>query len=483
MSCNCKGNTYQIGMGCCQPVLGPIENYYTKSQIDEIVEQIEESGCCITEEEVDEKISAATSGLQETLVAGDNISISGNVISAEVPSLSGYATEQWVENKGYLTEHQPLKTINNQVISGTGNIVISSDTDLSDYYTKGEVNSLITDMATKTWVRNQNYASYSEMIQYIENLQNQINSLIEIISGCCGSSGETIYRWLTMTSDNDYTCSGTTKMTKEKQQSSNDNGVTWSDTGQYRTGSTVLEENCIDCGYEPSSGNVKFYGEYTMNKTKTIECDGNPILTFGEIQYDAPSISTLTSATIGGCSEYIDANAFAPADNLKSVVMEEGVDSLMTNAFSYSVHLESVVIPNSVTFIGDYSFSGCTSLSALTIGSGVTVIDAYAFYNCSGLTNDIVLPNITRVNEAAFYNCKKLHSVTLGSGCTRIENGAFRYCSGLTSVTVEATTPPTLGSNVFADTTCSINVPSGSVDAYKTTYPWRLLADRIQAIP
>lgn len=44
----------------------------------------------------------------------------------EHQSLSGYATEQWVENKGYLTEHQHLKTINGQVISGDGNIEIAT---------------------------------------------------------------------------------------------------------------------------------------------------------------------------------------------------------------------------------------------------------------------------------------------------------------------------------------------------------------------
>ena len=87
---------------CVEPssYIADADNYYTKSQVDE---KIEEIGCCITEEEVDEKISAATSGLQETLVAGDNISISGNVISAEVPSLSGYATEQWVLDKHYIS--------------------------------------------------------------------------------------------------------------------------------------------------------------------------------------------------------------------------------------------------------------------------------------------------------------------------------------------------------------------------------------------
>lgn len=43
----------------------------------------------------------------------------------EIPSLDGYATEEWVEGKGYLTEHQSLKTINGETIVGDGNIEIS----------------------------------------------------------------------------------------------------------------------------------------------------------------------------------------------------------------------------------------------------------------------------------------------------------------------------------------------------------------------
>ena len=125
MGCNCKdGNIYQIGFGCCRPSIMPADDFYTKPQIDQMLEEIKESGCCITEEEVDEKISAATSGLQETLIAGDNITISGNVISAEVPSLSGYATEQWVEDKHYIT-----------------------GVDLSDYALKSEIPTVPTNVS------------------------------------------------------------------------------------------------------------------------------------------------------------------------------------------------------------------------------------------------------------------------------------------------------------------------------------------------
>lgn len=87
MSCNCEGKTINIGLGCCTPVLAPIENYYTKYQVDDIIEGLEISGgCCITEAEVDEKIASAKTQIEQ-----------------EIPSLSGYATEQWVEDKHYIT--------------------------------------------------------------------------------------------------------------------------------------------------------------------------------------------------------------------------------------------------------------------------------------------------------------------------------------------------------------------------------------------
>jgi len=57
--------------------------------------------------------------------------------------MSSYATQSWVSSQGYLTEHQPLKTINNQSLVGTGNITIEAS--VPDYY------------ATKQWVSDQGY--------------------------------------------------------------------------------------------------------------------------------------------------------------------------------------------------------------------------------------------------------------------------------------------------------------------------------------
>ena len=80
-----------------------------------------------------------------------NTSLETKADKTEIPSLNGYATEQWVGEQGYLTEHQPLKTINGETIVGNGNIEISSGEETDpvwtaekvNYYTKAEVDEMI----------------------------------------------------------------------------------------------------------------------------------------------------------------------------------------------------------------------------------------------------------------------------------------------------------------------------------------------------
>lgn len=80
MACNCEGHTHNISMGCCTPVLGPVELYYTKHQVDHLIEGIEASG--MTSGAVQSMIDESISGKQDSLSAGTNIQISNNVISA-----------------------------------------------------------------------------------------------------------------------------------------------------------------------------------------------------------------------------------------------------------------------------------------------------------------------------------------------------------------------------------------------------------------
>lgn len=159
--------------------------------------------------------------------------------------------------------------------------------DPSKYYTKDNCDSRfalkseipsLSGYATQSWVLNKNYVTNSTLQQYITNLQEQINTLTEAVSHCCGETGETIYRWMTMTGSGDFICSGTTKYEKQVYQQSTDGGATWTNVqpAQYRKGA-VLEYNSPQCGYAPEpqyrwvnaptsdymcSGTTKCYKQY-----------------------------------------------------------------------------------------------------------------------------------------------------------------------------------------------------------------------------
>ena len=98
-----------------------------------------------TETYVNQKIAEIQGGsvdLSNYYTKPETVSLLNNYATkAEIPDVTGLASQTWVEEKGYLTTHQPLKTINGESIVGTGNITISGSTDMSNYYTKEQIDA------------------------------------------------------------------------------------------------------------------------------------------------------------------------------------------------------------------------------------------------------------------------------------------------------------------------------------------------------
>ena len=124
-----------------------------------------------------------------------------NTLRGEIPSTAGFATEEWVENKGYLTEHQQLKTINGETITGSGDIKVSGATetwvetqistkvDRADVYVKSEIDNQINTLrgeipsldgiATETWVENKGYLTqHQDLSGYVT--KSEITDLVSI---------------------------------------------------------------------------------------------------------------------------------------------------------------------------------------------------------------------------------------------------------------------------------------------------------------
>lgn len=79
---------------------------------------------------------------------------------------------------------------------------------------------------------------------------------------------------------------------------------------------------------------------------------------------------SLTSLTIpGGVENFTDAFG---SSGLRTLVLEEGIDSVDDYAFYGCYHLKNVTLPSTVKRIGKYAFSNCSSLANLDIPADVT---------------------------------------------------------------------------------------------------------------
>ena len=174
--------------------------------------------------------------------------------------------------------------------------------------------------------------------------------------------------------------------------------------------------------------------------------------------------------------------AFYHCEGLTSITIPNSITSIGKYAFSDCTALTSITIPNSVTSIGGNAFGGCSSLTSVTIGNGVTSIGDHAFYNCAALTY-ITIPNsVTSIGAGAFLFCSGLSSVTIPNSVTSIGNWAFSYCISLTTLVCKATEIPNTAVNAFDDSNivtedgltlyATLYVPKASLDKYKSTAPW-----------
>ena len=154
-----------------------------------------------------------------------------------------------------------------------------------------------------------------------------------------------------------------------------------------------------------------------------------------------------------------------------------------TMAFAYDAEINGIYYnfnntnqTAEVTYQYQYSwdgdnYSGVTTITIpekVTFNSteySVTSIGKSAFYDCDALTS-ITIPNsVISIGNFAFSGCSSLTSITIPNSVTSIGNSAFS--GGLTSITIEATTPPTLGTSVFVITPAAIYIPDNTLSAYK----------------
>ena len=141
---------------------------------------------------------------------------------------------------------------------------------------------------------------------------------------------------------------------------------------------------------------------------------------------------------------------------------------------NYRDSIKTVIIGDSVTTIGNNAFNSYSVLTSIIIGNKVKSVGISTF-EASGLTS-ITIPNsVTNIENNAFFACLNSTSLSIGNGITDIGSFAFYGCSGLNSLTINAITPPNLGTDVFENvpTNIPVYIPCQSYYDYINPYGWK----------
>lgn len=174
----------------------------------------------------------------------------------------------------------------------------------------------------------------------------------------------------------------------------------------------------------------------------------NPIVTIPSTYKSLPVL------TIG--FERKNEDRFAENENIKELIIPDGVTKIEDYAFESCINLTTVTIPTSVTDMGHYSFSRCDKLSVITlpaeqveniipkknlttvvINGGTSLPGHYGgFSDCKKLTNITITDSVTSIGSFAFEGCESLTTIRLPSNITEISSHTFRECKSLKSIII-----------------------------------------------
>ena len=161
-------------------------------------------------------------------------------------------------------------------------------------------------------------------------------------------------------------------------------------------------------------------------------------------------LPNLESVEIADSVSYIGDWAFAYNDNLKDISFGSGLQSTGIEVFSGCDSIERVVLPNADVDYGSHFFVHCDGIKEIVFPEKLTAIGGSMFEGCTGLTEVVIPHTITTIGGSAFKGCCNLEVVEIPNSVTKIGPGAFSNCDMLKEVTIPGSVI-SIGYSAFAN--------------------------------
>ena len=446
-------------------------------------------------------------------------------VYAKKSSLSGYATQNWVNDQGFLKDI--TLTINGTELHNNGEIIIqggggepvdisgkldttaftqamesetartestyAKQSELANYATKEYVDNgtasavtssktytdnVVNDLPSKSWVNGSIDGAISNETARTEaayvKIANLGNAYDEISVNDSEENQDVAYRsrntetgeatvnHLYVKKINDTSIISDTEGDGMHLPSFTDFNALVDRIAELERQVADIQENCCGGGVTPARGNFIAIYNVTSTTQPTQILDSRGLSTFKRAALeDNTTIPIATGYTFS-------------QTGLQKVYYQMNTNTINPYSFWECTQLNSITIPSGegVQYIGNNTFNGCENMTGCTIPSGVKAIGESAFRRCYALKSITIPDSVTSIGEYAFAFCRSITAATLSNNITRIENGLFHSATTLSSITIPNTVTY-IGGNSFNSTALSgITIPNSVERINPLAFAW-----------
>ena len=223
------------------------------------------------------------------------------------------------------------------------------------------------------------------------------------------------------------------------------------------TASNTLLFGCKNTVIPDSVTNIGSYAFYGCSGLTTVTIPDSVTSIGSSAFYDC---SGLTTITIPDSVTSIGSFAFVNCDNLKELTIPCSVDVgydvfdncsniekldltrgsghalKVTTTYCNGQSLKTVIIEEGFESIGEEAFSNCSNLTEITLPNSIKNIGIKAFYECSNLTNVNFGNSLEIIEDFAFSGCKKLSRIDLPASIKSLGDRVFSGCLSVNEITL-----------------------------------------------